>query len=321
MAHDQLRTYYETYPAMGSVVKICLTSSMDQAEADRLLHHLKKEIMQFEKRCSRFLPASELSRFNQKAGTKQGVTPQLLSILTKARDIGIRTEGLYNPFILPALQRVGYLHSVVPDYANDPTNDYSSRVMTPVTNLEVGDGWARIPYNTAIDLGGCGKGYIGDLLADIIDTHETVKGYWLSMGGDIVARGIHESGLPIAIGISDEHTGKIIARMTPDGMERYAVATSTTLRRQGIQDGVSWHHIIDPRTARPADSDLPTVSVVHPFLFDADVHATNCIILGSPKVPYYLREHKLQDALLQPNKGKDIFIGEHIKRYVDTATK
>jgi thiamine biosynthesis lipoprotein len=320
MAH-KLQTYYEIYPAMGSTIKICLTASMSQSQADSLLRLLKKTILNFEKRCSRFLPTSELSRFNQKAGTRQGVSPELLDIFTKARDIGMRTDGLYNPFVLPVLQRIGYLHSVVQEYADDPTNDYSDRAMTPVTDLEIGEGWARIPYGTALDLGGCGKGYIGDYLADIVDTYDTVEGYWLSMGGDVVARGIHESELPITIGIQDEQTMDTIAQVYPSGVERYAVATSTILRRHGIKDGKAWHHIIDPRTAHPAETDLLTASVCTKSLFEADVHATNCIIVGSKQAPAYLTRQAIHDALLQTQGSEHTFIGGHIKRYIDKVAK
>lgn len=318
MVH-KLHTYYETYPAMGCTIKICLTATMSQTEADVLLRLLKKKILSFEKRCSRFLTTSELSRFNKKAGTKQGVTPQLLDIFTKARDIGLKTNGLYNPFVLPVLQRVGYLHSIVKEYENDPTDDFSNRVMTSIIDLELGDGWAKIPYGTAIDLGGCGKGYIGDQLADIVDTYNDVKGYWLSMGGDIVARGVHESGQPIMIGLQDETSKQTIAKVHPMGLDRYAVATSTILRRRGSEKGVAWHHIIDPRTAQPADTDILTASVCVRSLFDADVHATNCIIMGAEKASIYLKKHEVSDALLQLRTGDNIIIGDGIKGYVDKA--
>ena len=314
-----LTTYYETYPAMGSTIKICLTASMSEMEANKLLRLLKRTILRFEKRCSRFLPSSELSRFNQKAGTKQGVSPEFLKVVSKARDIGLRTDGLYNPFILPVLQRVGYLHSIVNTYVNDTTIDYSDRALTPVTDLEIGDGWARIPYGTAIDLGGCGKGYIGDELADIVDTYDEVEGYWLSMGGDVVVRGIHENGQPIAIGIVDEQRGGIIGRVEPKRGERYAVATSTILKRQGIKNGKAWHHIIDPRIAQPAETNLHTVTICTSSLFEADVHATNCIIVGLDGVSKYLKRHRISDALLQPRDDSIVHFGDRITRQVDKA--
>ena len=321
MVHKALHTYYETYPALGSTIKICLTSSVNQTEADTLLQLLKKTILVFEKRCSRFLPTSELSRFNQKAGTKQGVSPELRDILSKALAIGLKTDGLYNPFVLPALQRAGYLHSVVNDYSDDPTNDYSDRHMTPVGDLEVGDNWARIPYGTALDLGGCGKGYIGDQLADIIDDNQAIEGYWLSIGGDVIARGMHETGLPIMIGVQDEITGKTIARIHPDATQRYAVATSTVMRRKGVKDGVAWHHIIDPRTGKPADSDVQTMTIRDNLLFMADVHATNCIIIGSNQVPAYLEKYGIANAVLQTQDDSRQYFGDRVERYVDKAVK
>lgn len=103
MVHRALQTFYETYPALGSTIKLCLTATMSRSEADELFRELKKTIILFEKRCSRFLPSSELSLFNQKAGIKRGISPELRDVLVKAHRIGRQTNGLYNPFVLPSL--------------------------------------------------------------------------------------------------------------------------------------------------------------------------------------------------------------------------
>lgn len=321
MVHRALQTFYETYPALGSTIKLCLTATMSRSEADELFRELKKTIILFEKRCSRFLPSSELSLFNQKAGIKRGISPELRDVLVKAHRIGRQTNGLYNPFVLPSLQRAGYVHSVVNDYADDPTNDYSQRHLTPVTDIEIGDNWARIPHGTALDLGGCGKGYIGDQLADFIDNNQAVHGYWLSIGGDVVLRGIHETGKPIVVDVRDEVSNEVVAQIQSINRQRFGVATSTVMRRKGVKDGVSWHHIIDPRTGRPAESDIRTMTVCSDSLLAADVHATNCIIVGLDSVPGYLHKHAITEAVLQANDNTYRFYGSQVKGYIDKVVK
>ena len=100
--------YSQKQQALGSIIELCIVSSQPQADIDTLYDHLWHRIFAFEKQCSRFLPASELSFFNRRAGIKHTVSPSFRQVLIAAKSIGLRSEGLYNPFILPALQAAGY---------------------------------------------------------------------------------------------------------------------------------------------------------------------------------------------------------------------
>jgi thiamine biosynthesis lipoprotein len=112
-------------------------------------------------------------------------------------------------------------------------------------------------------------------------------------------------------------SGQAIAKVNFRQLQRYAVATSTTRLRHGVKDGTAWHHIIDPQTAKPAETDLTTASVCTASLFEADVHATNCIILGRATATKYLHKQNITDAVLQPEVGEYTIIGKHIQPAVD----
>lgn len=177
--------YYQKQQALGSTVELSIAGDIESTAADELYRQLWHAVFQFERQFSRFLPASELSQFNRNAGVKQIISSEFQDILEKAKAIGAETDGLYNPFILPALQAAGYDHSLVKGYEQDSQDDHSHKVVAPVERLEIGDGWARIPFGTAIDLGGCGKGYLADVLAGMVPSY--IHGYWFSLGGDIAA--------------------------------------------------------------------------------------------------------------------------------------
>ena len=183
-----LKQYFQTKLALGSDVTLVVVGSEPEAVADELFTSLWHTIYRFERQFSRFIPMSELSAFNRSAGVKTPVTAEFRAILLVAKKLGEQTNGLYNPFILPALQRAGYTKSFVSEYANDSQDDYSKLTVVSLDCLQIGDDWASIPYGTAIDLGGCGKGYLADLLADN-EIPEWVKGYWFSIGGDVVGEG------------------------------------------------------------------------------------------------------------------------------------
>ena len=311
-------TYCESNIALGCRIDLTFVSDADEATVGTYFRQLWLCIFQFEKRCSRFLPASELSSVNRTAGVRQYISPELHDVLAAAQRMAVLSEGLYNPFILPALQRVGYVHSVVPGHETDAVDTYETRTMPGIDTLVIGDDWVQIPYGSALDLGGCGKGYCGDLLADLADTFPGVMGYWFSLGGDIVSSGVDDHGKPRTIGIAAEFgpAGALAANVRlPDG-RRYAVATSATSGRKGIKSGTPWHHIIDPRTEQPTATDIVRSSVCAQSLLVADVFASCAIIVGSKQVRAYLETKHTDGAVLQSSERMLVAWGPfvHCKR-------
>lgn len=294
--------YYQKNLALGSEVQLSLVSSDNQGQIDDIFHALWHKIFLFERQFSRFLPGSELSVFNKNAGTKQYVTPEFRDVLAAAQKMGVGTGGLYNPFILPALQAAGYTHSRVKGHEHDAVDNHAQKTVVSSDRLEIGDDWARIPYGTAIDLGGCGKGYLADLLAD--ELGDAVTGYWLSLGGDIAAGGTDESGKPWEIGIQSV-TGKIdddIGTIQLPSNGRYGIATSGTTVHHGKKAGKAWHHLIDPRTLAPAQTDVLLATVCDASALRADVLASCSVILGAEEGLDFLRSQGVTAALLQGKK-------------------
>lgn len=298
MARDE--TYHQANQALGSTIQLTIVTAKGQVYAEKILKTLWKQVFEFEKRCSRFIASSELSRLNESAGIVFVASEELLNIVTRAREIGLRTGGLFNPFVLPDLQRAGYSHSLAPAYTSVPAPNYLGRSVAPLETLEIGDGWIRIPYGSAIDLGGCGKGYIGDKLADQLDATEGIAGYWVSIGGDVIAQGTHETGASQSIAIVSSGTDRaILAQIPVPAEKRIAVATSTTQKRKGVHKGKAWHHIIDPRTGKPTANNIRLASVVGESLFDADVHAANVIIAGDSEARNYCISQDLSLVLVE----------------------
>ena len=297
--------HYQECVALGSMVGLSLVSSAPQPEIDAVYHRLWRSIFLFERRFSRFLPDSELSTFNRAAGMKQAVSQEFHDLLVAARELALETNGLFNPFVLPALQASGYLHSRVPGHEQDTIDDYSDRSVTTINQLEIGDGWARIPYGTALDLGGCGKGYLADQLRNQIPN--AVTGYWLSFGGDLAIGGKSPNGGLWTVGIqSASDLGENAGTLTLRGPETYGVATSGTMIHRGKTSSRAWHHIIDPRTHKPAKTDVLLATAVSSSALRADVLASCAVILGSEQGLVFLKTHEVKAAMLQYRKGQAV---------------
>ncbi|MEI7683343.1 MAG: FAD:protein FMN transferase [Candidatus Saccharibacteria bacterium] len=289
----------QTKFALGGDVTFGLVSSLSAAGLNDLFNRLWRQVYAFERQFSRFLPASELTAFNHSDGLRIPISPEFKDLLLAAQDMSFRTRGLYNPFILPALQHAGYLKSAVTGYGDDPQDDYSGRQVVTAEKLQIGDDWASIPHGTAIDIGGCGKGYLADRLA-ISLKEEPVTGYWLSLGGDVATMGSDKDGANLIINIQNaQKLDEVSDWLVKCPKKVSAIATSGTFKRKNQVGKADWHHIIDPISLKPALTDVLLATVCADTAIKADVLASCAVILGSKQAPAFLKQHGAQSALLQ----------------------
>lgn len=305
--------YYQECIALGSKTGISLVAQEKTVKINALFKSLWKDIFLFERRFSRFIPDSELSMFNRRAGTKQSISREFHDLLAAAFKIAEQTKGLFNPFVLPAVQSAGYNHSRVPGHEQDAVDDHSDKAVAAIEQIEIGDNWAKIPYSTAIDFGGCAKGYLGDQLRSQMPDY--IQGYWISLGGDISVGGQDKNNRPWTVSVQNaDNPKKEIASISADGIN--AIATSGTNVHSGMQSGKHWHHIIDPATKLPAVTDVILATVCDNSLLNADVLASCAVILGSKQATGFLKKQGAKAGLLQYRslKGKIQlkYFGNHI---------
>jgi thiamine biosynthesis lipoprotein len=301
-----MRRLQQQRQALGSAV--CLTLVLSEAEKSQpIFNVLWQQIDRFEQCFSRFRADSELSTFNATAGDKQAVSPEFRALLMAAKTFAEKTGGLYNPCILPALQQAGYKGSWPrPDKLGEAP-DYETRAIADWHHITINDTWAQIPNDTALDFGGIGKGYLLDQLGDTLLT-QGVSSYWLSLGGDILCNGYDAADDPWYIGIADaKNEQKSIAAVKNHG-QKLAIATSGVTKRQGISEKGKWHHLIDPRTGKPAKTDMLTATVCSTAATAADVAAKCLVITGRASAKQTLTKLRETDALLQITDGAGIAV-------------
>ena len=152
-----------------------------------------------------------------------------------------------------------------------------------------------------IDLGGIAKGYTSSRIMDIYKENGISSGL-VNLGGNVQALGTKTDG-----------TKWKIAVQSPDDTEDYlgilsvqdkAVITSGGYERYFEQDGVTYHHIIDPKTGYPAESGLVSVTIVSKDGTLADGLSTSLFIMGEEKAADFWRKHKDDfDAILMSDNG------------------
>ncbi|MEU1042082.1 FAD:protein FMN transferase [Streptomyces sp. NPDC005551] len=152
------------------------------------------------------------------------------------------------------------------------------------------EGWFSTTYEGRLDPTGIVKGWAGERAARHIAA-AGASGVSVNGGGDVQLCGVPGPARPWRVGVSDPlRPGSLAAVVSAAGADELAVATSGTAERGA--------HIVDPRTGRPAVTDLLAVTVVGPRLTWADAWATAAFAMGSRQAPAWLESLPGVEALL-----------------------
>jgi thiamine biosynthesis lipoprotein len=286
--------HYITFQAMGCQVHMQLETEADGAS---LLQRIPEQVEAIEARLSRFRPASELMRLNDQSGRWVTVSDMLFENVHAAKHAARLTEGLYNPLVLPALLASGYDRSferiTQPETAAPSSvGDWHAIDLRPNTSQ------VRLPEGSAIDLGGIAKGWTAAKIADELAVYGPCM---VDMGGDIAVRGtpMGQSGWLVEV----EEPGR-------DAVLESLWLSDTTITTSGIdyrrwtaQDGSTRHHIIDPRTGLPSDTDLVSVTIVHPHAPTAEAYAKAVLLMGSQNGLTWLNQQWYAGGLIVRTDG------------------
>jgi FAD:protein FMN transferase len=278
------------FRAMGTTISLLLP----EQQAEQGTQIVRTLFSEWEVTLSRFLPESELSRLNQQAGKPVAVSELLYQVLATALTAAQATQGVYDPAMLDQLVQLGYDRT----FDDLPTVQFS-----PIIPGEPGGRWRGIrvdplrrqvtlPVGIKLDFGGIAKGMAVDAALEQL-RQSGISPAMVNAGGDLAVLGLPPDmeQWPVAV----------------PGWERYwtiplhqgAVATSGIAHRHWWQGQTLRHHLLDPRTGLPAQSDLWSVTVVADRCEQAEVAAKVAFILGSRQGADFLRKHRIAGLLVR----------------------
>jgi thiamine biosynthesis lipoprotein len=239
---------------MGSRLVLTVSGGGDAA-ASAAWDATVQEMSRVDLALSRFRPTSDLSRLNRYAGsgTARAVGRHLRTMLLLARRAQRMTDGRFDPRVIGILEGLGEQAGFrLPDVSTSP----------PATDAEwlVAHGRSTFSIATAVDSGGIGKGLGLRWALAAAQRAAQARGLLIEAGGDVVVSGPAPDGGPWIIGIEDPggRSEPVATIASPGG----AIATSSTAVRHWMGPrGEPVHHLIDPRTGRPAATGLQSVTV------------------------------------------------------------
>jgi thiamine biosynthesis lipoprotein len=228
-----------------------------------------------ERRWSRFLDDSETSDLNAHAGSFVAVSGWTVTLIERALEAWRLTGGAFEPTVLGAMVRAGYDQSF--ELLGPTPAAGHSLLGIGVADIEIEGDHVRLPAGTGFDPGGIGKGLAADLVcAELMAAG--AEGVCINLGGDVRVAGVGPGKMGWTVAVEHPWSAEPLVLL---GVADGAVATSTTLRRRWQTDGQTRHHLIDPQTGLPSDTDLTLTSVVAGEAWVAEVLAKAVLLAGS----------------------------------------
>lgn len=267
--------------------------------AERALDDACAEISRLDALFSVGIQTSDVWALNHQKSVQ--LSQDTTNLLTRAIAISEDTDGAFDPTIAPLMEAWGFTDKNyrIPSAATIST--LLQNVHADAIRLD-DHGRCTLPQNTSVDLGAIAKGYTADRVMDILKEHH-IEHAMISLGGNIQTLGSKPDDSPWRIGIQDPmHTNDIIATLE---IHEGAVVTSGGYLRYFEENGVRYHHILDPHTGYPANSGLLSVTIVCKDGTLADALSTALFVMGEEDAIRYWRDHKNTfDCILVTNDNR-----------------
>lgn len=233
----------------------------------------------FERLFSRTLPHSDIARINGASGAAVPIDPLTYDLLARALAYCEVSEGAFDITVGPAVRLWNFHEGIVPD---------SAALAEAVTHVD----WRALQLRqegeacfaqladpaAAVDAGGIAKGWIADALVSAMAAHG-LAGIIVNLGGNVAVSGAKPTGEPWNVGVRNPaEPEKLIGAVPLAGGS--AVTSGVYERCFTAPDGTFYHHILDPRTGMPAETDVAGVTVICEKSIDAEGFSTTLLALG-----------------------------------------
>lgn len=290
---------------MGTTYTVKAVQVRDNVDLDQLSEEIDQILEQVNQKMSTYDRNSELSRFNQSQATDWvSVSEELLVVIEQALRVSRLTDGAFDITVGPLVNLWGFGPEIQAD--DLPVDEDITTVLA-----RIGYGKVHI-RNTPpalrkdradvyLDLSAIAKGHAVDKVAEYLDS-VGISNYMVEVGGELRLNGHNANGEKWAIGIEKPSPGQRIVQRIIQVTDA-GIATSGDYRNFFERDGQRYSHTINPRTGRPVDHTLASVTVIGDSATQADAMATALLVLG-PETGYELATREKLAALfiaLSPN--------------------
>lgn len=290
-------TYFDTYCTITIF-------GLSEKDANPILTKCFQIFDKYEEMFSVRKSGSDIYNINQSAGNKVTVSSETIDLLEKSIAYSNETNGLFDITVYTILNEYDFHEGSY----HIPSDDMITKSLSHIgyNNISidsVNNCVTMSDAQTQIDIGGIAKGYIADQIASYLES-EKITGAIINIGGDMRIIGSKSPNKPFQIGISDPfNPGSTIYGVK---LTNKSIATSGTYIRSFTLDDKLYHHILDPKTGLPADTDIDSATVISSSATDCDTLCTILILLGSRDALQFIENIPDTEALLILNDGSTL---------------
>lgn len=308
-----------TFEAMNTTFLLAGLSPENNRKVQEMVYYAENTF-------SRFNPASEISHINQLRQQWVKISPVTFTLLKDAVCAYQETHGIFNPFLGERMEELGYDESFerLTPIVNAPCHNQLGPTTSPVANSEnhlptylefdQNTSMVRLAPTVALDLGGIAKGWITKHASTELQLLGVKQGL-IDAGGDIVLWGQEPRQTLWGVGVANPFgADNDIASLWLEKLT--SLATSSIRKRQWqTPDREMVHHILDPHTQEPANSDLCQVTVLSLDLVLAEEYAKCLLILGSKNGFPWIRKQRPELAYIAVTKDGTILTSNNLDNY------
>lgn len=231
-------------------------------------------------------------------------------LLGRSEELYEATDGAFNITIFPVMDAWGFVSD---EFAVPSADELQEKLsLVDFEQLEIDQENSCVEMHKdgmAIDLGGIAKGYTSTRIADIFREHEIESGL-INLGGNVHVVGNKTDGTKWKVGIqspeSDEEYLGVLA------VSACAVITSGGYERYFEEEGITYHHIIDPETGYPANNGLISVTIISKDGTLADGLSTSLYIMGLEDAKEFWKKHSEEFDAILLTEEKELYVTEGI---------
>ncbi|MEX0703704.1 MAG: FAD:protein FMN transferase [Planctomycetales bacterium] len=267
---------------MGTTYSIKIDRLPAGVDARSLQAAIDARLEKIDEQMSTWRKDSELSRFNDHDGTDWfPVSAATAKVVAAALEISEQSNGAFDVTVMPLVDLWSFGPQARPEQIPSDDELAAARGHVGWRKLHVRDDPPALRKDDpqlSVDLSAIAKGYGVDVVAEYLD-ELNVAGCMVEIGGEIRTRGKKSDGSAWRIGIEAPLDD---ARRVYDAVELMdqSLATSGNYRHFFLDGGKRFSHTIDPRTGRPIEHRLASVSIVADDCMTADALATTLMVLG-----------------------------------------
>ncbi|PTN38914.1 FAD:protein FMN transferase [Desulfonatronum sp. SC1] len=275
------KTMGTAYTVRATHAPASALSGLEKAIQDRL--------EQINASMSVYRPESEISRFNALSmGESMPISEDFEYVLRVSAQVHDQTGGAFDPTVNPLLDIWGFGPEAANRESWRPPPEEAVRHALASVGLHMVDAstsgrLGKLHPDVQLDMGAVAKGFAVDALAELLEDRG-IRDYLVDIGGDVRVSGRSSEGKPWRIGVNKPERGQdwneVLLVLRPG---HGAVLTSGDYRQFFEQDGHFFSHILDPRTGRPLDNNVSSVTVLAENATFADALATGLMVLGVEK--------------------------------------